>query len=345
MISFDKALLDRIKASLLGVRIGDALGMPWELYTRDQIMSATGGIGVIAFGSPLQRRIPDTENLKVGETTDDTQLSDVVARSLIMRDGWNTRHCAWEHVLEYNRTKFGWGGTTTDAIKEIKDGKRDLDMWRPWTQGKGLGNGVAMKVAPLALFDSVRCGMVDPRSLASRCMDLGRITHPDLRASFAAYAVALVVGRAMSQLTFSLEDGKNLLEFVIRETELLEIRWEHFQEHDDKISGRLKRISGALSSAEKVRKEIGSGFNSMETAPFTIATFLRHPNDFRAGVLEAINAGGDTDTHASIVGAMVGANVGLAGIPEEWRNFRPEYADALRLGEELFFVAKRAAQR
>ena len=345
MITFDKVLLDRVKASLMGGRLGDGLGMPWEKKSHEKIMAETGGRGVVGFSSPAEREIRDTAGLALGETTDDTQLSDVVVWSLIANRGLNIKHCAWEHVFEYHRTQFGWGGTTTDAVKEIVAGERDLDKWRPYVQGKGLGNGVAMKVAPLALFETVRSEGVDIHTLAERCMALGKITHPDLRASFAAYAAALVIGRVANHLTFSAEDGKNLLEFVISQVELLELRWQHFQEHEDKVSDRLKRIPAALSSAEKVRKEIGSGFNSMETAPFTIATFLRHPNDFRAGVLEAINAGGDTDTHASIVGAMIGAKVGLEGIPEEWKNFRPEYADALWIGEELFYAAKRAAQR
>ena len=59
------------------------------------------------------------------------------------------------------------------------------------------------------------------------------------------------------------------------------------------------------------------------------------------GILEAVNAGGDTDTIAAMVGAMIGCNVGLEGIPEEWLRFRPEFQKALMLGEQLFQVMKK----
>ena len=62
-------------------------------------------------------------------------------------------------------------------------------------------------------------------------------------------------------------------------------------------------------------------------------------HDFREGVLEAINAGGDTDTHGAIVGSLIGAHLGLEGIPEQWRNFRKEYKESLSLGEALYHKA------
>jgi hypothetical protein len=52
-----------------------------------------------------------------------------------------------------------------------------------------------------------------------------------------------------------------------------------------------------------------------------------------------IGCGGDTDTTAAIVGAIVGARVGLDGIPQQWRNGLAEWPRNLRwisrLGSEL----------
>jgi ADP-ribosylglycohydrolase len=72
-----------------------------------------------------------------------------------------------------------------------------------------------------------------------------------------------------------------------------------------------------------------------------MAVFLRHPRNFRAAVLEAVNAGGDTDSTASMVGALVGANCGLDVIPAEWLNFRPEFQEPVELGEKLYRIAEK----
>ncbi len=60
---------------------------------------------------------------------------------------------------------------------------------------------------------------------------------------------------------------------------------------------------------------------SVAVAAVVTALWLaaRYRDDYRRAILEAINAGGDTDTVAAIVGAVVGASVGLSGIPAEWR--------------------------
>jgi len=65
---------------------------------------------------------------------------------------------------------------------------------------------------------------------------------------------------------------------------------------------------------------------------------------------EAISAGGDTDSMASMVGALVGANCGLKNdklediIPSEWIDFCPEFGETLKFGKE-FFIAAQGAQK
>ena len=90
-----------------------------------------------------------------------------------------------------------------------------------------------------------------------------------------------------------------------------------------------------MDSADTLRKTAGCGFTALDSVAFSIGTFLRHPCDFRTGVLEAVNAGGDSDTHASIVGALIGLNCGLSAIPKEWRDFSPLFQEAIEIGTKL----------
>jgi ADP-ribosylglycohydrolase len=60
-----------------------------------------------------------------------------------------------------------------------------------------------------------------------------------------------------------------------------------------------------------------SGY-TYHTVPAAIHVWLRHQNDYRGALLEAVRLGGDTDTVAAIVGALVGTRVGKRGIPAGW---------------------------
>ena len=51
--------------------------------------------------------------------------------------------------------------------------------------------------------------------------------------------------------------------------------------------------------------------------------------------MEAVNAGGDTDSIASMTGALIGFNVGIQGIPKEWIDYSSEFEKAIVLADEL----------
>jgi len=79
----------------------------------------------------------------------------------------------------------------------------------------------------------------------------------------------------------------------------------------------------------------GTSCYCLESVPFAISVFFRHPTDFRAGIFEAVNAGGDTDSNASMVGALIGANVGMTGIPEGMLHLPFEAEPVIALADEF----------
>ena len=70
-----------------------------------------------------------------------------------------------------------------------------------------------------------------------------------------------------------------------------------------------------------------------------IQAWFLYPKDFRSAVMAVIKCGGDTDSTAAIVGGIVGATVGNAGIPAEWidglRDWPRSVAWMERLGAQL----------
>ncbi len=324
--------LEKIKGCLLGAQIGDALGMPVETMSHSEIILLNNGQGVVGFTDPIQSRIPQMAKLRAGDTTDDWQLTAVVAESIIARQSWNKADCAQKHADAIRKSTFGWGKTTENAIRDLINKKRQVGSV-PENLGpnKGCGNGIAMKISPMAIYMAIGGKGI----FGDMCMEISYLTHPDPRAGFAAFAVALVIRHALESQIYENTNPENILTNVINQVRVLEKECGEWRYNPDTVSGRLEKILPLIGKPDQIRQELGSGFIATETAAFTIATFLSHPTDFRAGVLEAINAGGDTDTNASIVGAMIGANLGCEEIPKEWREFRTEYQESYFLATKL----------
>lgn len=318
--------LDRIKGALVGGAVGDMLGAPYEMKSREEVQAMLAG-GPLTMAADAR-------------ATDDTQLTLVVLESLIACHGFDILDMARRHVLAYEQSTQGWGGTTKAGIREIKrwfeTGGREgraLRTPRPWrNKAKGGGNGVAMKIAPLAIFyclafDHERHG-AENRLLADT-MKLGRLTPPDSRASFLAARFGQGIMFLLDEICRTItRDGDRRMLFlesviVTPEFEQVSVGTANFAAYPDgSAHGRLALLLDVVRccrSADEVRTTLGTSCYAMESVPFAIATFLRHPTDFRAAMREAITAGGDTDTIAAMVGTLVGANVGLEGIPEDWR--------------------------
>lgn len=303
-------LRDRVQGMLAGVAVGDALGMPVETMTREEILLLNGGRGIIGYMDPVQTRVTDTQLLKLGDTTDDWQLTRAVATSLINSKGFDIHDQARTHIAELQKSTFGWGKTTTQGIVQLQNGERLVGQEPLHAgKGKGSGNGIIMKVSPLAAM-----GVLSNSVVIDEVLELGKLTHPDMRARLAAVVILRYLGRALRGL---IDNSSSLVEFnyFLR---YLEIKCKKDFETQHFLSSYLWHVDS--SSIESLIKTAGVGFTAWETAAFTLGVYSRHRNDFSSAVLEAVNAGGDTDTNASIVGALVGATIGYSNIPETWKS-------------------------
>jgi ADP-ribosylglycohydrolase len=163
--------------------------------------------------------------------------------------------------------------------------KATLRLWvgvPPARSGvRSAGNGAAMRAAPIGAFYRD-----DPIRLRAFVEASARITHTDERAIQGALAVALAAAAS----------ARGEIEADLDEV-LTHPAWcEPFAPGD--------RVSGYV----------------VPTVHAALACWRAHPDDYRAAVTKAVEMGGDTDTVAAIVGGIVGARVGEAGIPAEWRS-------------------------
>ncbi len=353
----DAKLLDKIQGCLMGVLIGDAMGMPWENLTAEEIKFKTLNQGVKDFCSAFSRTDSGAD-LKAGDTTDDWALTYACAASMCRRRGFDPHDLALAHITELERSLAGWGKTTEQGVRQLqeyfltqgKSGRSPLDP--PLSlPGRGSGNGVAMKVAgvvcPMAAFTDPR--VMDEQLLFStgitldnlreNVLALGRLTHSDVQASAAAYGVAQIILDCLFDHPRAVEGTRENAAFfhvfkIFNSTELLGKE----TLPGSKFSRRVQLLIDhnlLFGSIDGLITQINNRSHCLESVPFAIAVFLRHSTNFEGGILEAVNAGGDTDTVAAMVGSMIGARVGLSGIPERFRKYSAEFDRALTLGSRI----------
>ena len=110
------------------------------------------------------------------------------------------------------------------------------------------------------------------------------------------------------------------------------------------VEKHLESESDAAETLAAIRKartaqsivELGEGWIAEEALAIGIYCALRFPWDFKAGVLEAINITGDSDSTGCIAGHILGALNGENAIPEKWRKNLREYNIVSQIADDLY---------
>jgi ADP-ribosyl-[dinitrogen reductase] hydrolase len=275
-------------STLLGGAIGDALGVPFESKPADNPLLLSWD----------QKSFLGSQhhNLTPGQFSDDTQFSLTVAQSLIDNNGFNPDDLSKRYVeLFTSDTIRGYGKTTLAAVQNLQSGIH----WSQSGIAGSYGNGTAMRAAPLGVW--FRNSHI--KDLVEACKIDAQITHASEEAIAGSIAIALAAFWAVNR------DTNLLLEKI------------HPHLPDSKVKNSIYSL-GSLIEANHISPSSALGFLGTRadvrmTVPSALYCFLKHDN-YHDAVLAAINAGGDTDTTASIVGALFGAKDGTTNIPTDW---------------------------
>jgi len=303
----------KLKSKFLGCLIGAAIG---------------DGLGAWREG----RRIAEKEDIaslaeRVEELayTDDTHMTIGVVESLIQSRGFDGEHMAQTFIKNYEAEPWrGYGPGPPRVFRMIKSGE-------PWDsaaskiyRGGSFGNGSAMRVAPIGLLYSN-----NPAKLREIAYKSSSITHSHELgkegAALQAYAVALALNTPSD-------------EEIDREAFLLKLQnFAQNQLYKEKISS-IKDLLGEQDRA-RVVAVLGNGIEALNSVPTAIYCFLKQPKSYKDSVIYAISLGGDTDTIASMAGAILGAYLGIEAIPQEWRLKLENKAYIEDLAEKLWQTA------
>jgi len=289
-----------IVGCILGTAVGDALGLACEGLSRrrqSRMFPELEGYKLLPFGKGLCS--DDTEHTcMLAQSLIETahfRDPDGMARRLAVNFGWRLRF--WLLGLP-----AGIGFATLRAILKLWIGVpvRYAGVY-------SAGNAPAMRSALIG----VCYGHDEPR-MRALVRAATRVTHTDIKAQLGAQAVALA-----AHFTASREGAVDPHEFVQALEPLCE-KNERFIRLMRAMAGSAARGENADSYAESIGCGKGVTGFVYHTVPVALHIWLRRQNDYRGALLEAVRLGGDTDTVAAVVGALVGTRVGRDGIPPEW---------------------------
>lgn len=247
--------------------------------------------------------------------SDDSQLTLATCESIIEAGKVSAKHVAQRFVDWYRARRItGMGSSTLKAL-------RDLDAGSHWALAgaKGemsAGNGAAMRIAPLAFH-------LDPEHDHDRQLvrDISRITHHNEE----AYVGALAIVSAIRSLAFSQSAPTDLLQTVLR----------HLP--DSRVRDRIMQLSSLTGeSVAAVAAKFGASAYVVDSVPLALfaARLIEH-YPFDELLRMVIEAGGDTDTNASMTGQIAGAWIGAARIPRTMIELLPEAAYIERVARQF----------
>ena len=108
------------------------------------------------------------------------------------------------------------------------------------------------------------------------------------------------------------------------------------------VPGLLALVRRAMTLAASGRSdldaihELGEGWVAEETLAIAVFCALRYADDIAGALVAAVNHGGDSDSTGAVAGNIVGAHVGLAGIPSAFTE-RLELRDLIvDVADDLF---------
>lgn len=296
-VDLNAAQLDRARGVLVGAAVGDALGAGYEF-----------GVASLGTGRP-QMIGGGLGNFAPGEWTDDTAMTwavaDVAATGADLRsdDALDAIAARFRDWFESDPPDIGIN--TSAVIQAAGPGPTGVAMTaaarqRQGDTGQTGGNGSLMRTGPVALAH-----LDDPVAMVEAAMKVSALTHVDQDALEACALWCLGIRRAVLAGVFDLRGGIEYLPASSRE------RWFARLDEAERYDPERFNPNGWVVAA------LQAAWAAIWQTPIPPGDSA---NDHLVAALEAaVRIGHDTDTVASIAGAMLGARWGVGAVPSEWR--------------------------
>ena len=328
--------LSKIRGSLIGGAVGDALGYPVEFMSWKEITKQYGPEGIQSY-----RLNSRTGNAVI---TDDTQMTLFTANGILIgethgrlkgiqgpiadyvhiayrewmltqehgADVMKMDHRCWLFEIPALHVPRAPGLTCLSAIRSGKMGSTE----KPLNNSKGCGG--VMRVAPLGLHYRPETDG-DRRFLDQDGAEIAAITHGHplgyLPAAVMTHMIGVGVYREGNQ---SIRAAADEAWETVRD--IYSGRVSDFNlDAMEKLIVRAEKLSAAEGSDVDHIRAIGEGWTGDEALAVALYCCLRYPDDFSRAVTAAVNHSGDSDSTGAVAGNILGAFIGEEAIGEKWK--------------------------
>jgi ADP-ribosylglycohydrolase len=343
---FDPAIQDRAAGAIMGAFIGDALGLGPHWYYDLVALRRDYGDWITTYADPEPGRYHS--GLKAGQLSQTGIILRLMLRSLVERGGYDEADFCRRMDEEIFPLLTGMpvngpGGYTQQSIRDAW--RKRVQQNLPWGQTGGQADTTEALGRTLAL--AVRYAF-QPQELAAAISSNTRLTQIDdtvvtLTVAYGAVLGLLVQGhklnRSLSGKLMRLARAGKLPFHSMAHTDLQPPQEDrpresgHFVSPDALLTPSYVAAAALdpdirIEPAWKVSIVYGMTCAIYHQLPAAYYLTARFPIDFESAVLHAVNGGGENQARAVLTGALVGAQVGLSGIP-------PRFLDGLDEGETL----------
>lgn len=318
---------DKIKGSLIGGAVGDALGYPVEFMRDSSIFKKYGERGITEY--VLEDGI--------AVVSDDTQMTMFTAEGLIrakkkhkaltvdncsdeiyasyldwldtQKEDFNIASKSQRSALLKNKRMYAWRAPGHTCLSALESGKCGTLEYRI-NNSKGCGGVMRIAPVPLMLYGIRGADINTADYLSARA---AAITHGHLL-GFAPAAF-------LSHMIWELLDGKDMLSATASARSAMSVLFGK----DDQLDYFDSLIDKAVKMAEDTEideleaiRSLGAGFVAEETTAISVYCALRFSDSFENAVVASVNHDGDSDSTGAVTGNIMGAYLGYDKIPKKY---------------------------
>lgn len=303
------------KDALLGLAVGDALGVPVEFILREDLeifpVKNMRGYG--------------THHQPPGTWSDDSSLTFCLVESLI--EGYSATDLGQRMVDWYKSAYwtphgevFDIGNSTREAIERIGSGQV-APVQAGGREHFHNGNGSLMRVLPLVFS----WGDKSSKERYEWVQEVSSLTHGHLRSVFSCFLYL--------EIAHHLYEGANPMEAYkqgIKSAASFATE-QRFPEKEMRLFERV--LDGRLPHLQRFQiHSSGYVIHSLEASLWSLLT----SRNYEECVLKAVNLGADTDTNGAIAGGLAGLTYGQQSIPMDWLSALQRRSDIFELADRFY---------
>lgn len=344
-------LQDRIRGSLIGGAIGDALGYPVEfVYSFGEIQKRYGERGITRLDT-RQHWLDETEQVGKAVVSDDTQMTLFTANGLLnaKKQGISLKYGICRAYIKWYLTQIGkkspkykdcWISDVPELNHRRAPGNTCMssqdDIYRgkdPMNNSKGCGG--VMRIAPIPLYAAVqnRMSIEEADLLAAEAAEITH-QHP------LGYISAALMSHVIYRLALDIEPTREGLErYIIEGVDMIRKYYNAYHNDVERMAELAERAIFPLDSGKTDLENIGhlgEGWTGEEALAIALYCTLKHFDSFEDAMIAAVNHGGDSDSTGAVTGNILGAAIGYETIPQYYKDDLEVHDLILHMADDLY---------